>query len=139
MSRVAGIVVLLFTVACIDDAAPLEVQVESSVYELSDPAARRTRSEAIRDAAASRGMTTGVLLAGIAQVETGLSHCWSEATWACQGPNSPSCGGGPVIAGAADGPCSLQEGGLGMFQFDGGTFDLETRRAEPRSLSEKGT
>lgn len=85
-------------------------------------AARRPRSEAIRDVAAGRGMTNGVLLAGIAQVETGLSHCWSEATWACQGLNSPSCGGGPVIAGAADGPCSAEQGGLGMFQFDGGTY-----------------
>lgn len=67
------------------------------------------------------GMTNGVLLAGIAQVETGLSHCWSEATWACQGPSSTFCGG-PVIAGSADGPCSSQQGGLGMFQFDGGTY-----------------
>lgn len=37
-------------------------------------------------------------------------------------PNSTSCGGGPVIAGASDGPCSAQQGGLGMFQFDGGNF-----------------
>src|SRR5690348_3753785 len=84
-------------------------------------AARRPRSAAIRDVAASRGLTNGVLLAGIAQVETGLSHCWSEATWACKGPTSSFCGG-PVIAGAADGPCSAQQGGLGMFQFDAGTF-----------------
>jgi len=82
-------------------------------------AARRPRSEAIRDVGASRGMLNGVLLAGIAQVETGLSHCWSEATWACQGPFSSYCGG-PVIAGAGDGPCSDQQGGLGMFQFDTG-------------------
>jgi FG-GAP-like repeat/Tachylectin len=84
-------------------------------------AARKPRSEAIRDIAASRGLGNGVLLAGIAQVETGLSHCWSEATWACQGPFSSYCGG-PVIAGAGDGPCSAQQGGLGMFQFDGGTY-----------------
>ena len=72
-------------------------------------------------------MTNGVLLAGIAQVETGLSHCWSEATWACQGPTSSSCGG-PVIAGASDGPCSSEQGGLGMFQFDGGTYDQTLAR-----------
>jgi len=77
----------------------------------------------IRDAAASRGIRTGYLLAGIANTETNLAHCWSEATWACQGPSSPDCGGGPVIAGAADGPCSIQQGGLGMFQFDAGTFN----------------
>ena len=83
---------------------------------------RRARATLIRDAAASVGMTNGVLLAGIAQVETGFAHCWSEATWACQGPASDSCGGGPVIAGSADGPCSAEQGGLGMFQFDSGTF-----------------
>ncbi len=91
-------------------------------------AARRPRSEAIRDVAAGEGLTNGVLLAGIAQVETGLSHCWSEATWACQGLSSPSCGGGPVIAGASDGPCSSQQGGLGMFQFDGGTYSQTIAR-----------
>lgn len=84
-------------------------------------AARRPRAELIRDVAAKAGLTNGALLAGIAQVESGLSHCWSEATWACQGPYSSSCQG-PVIAGAADGPCSAQQGGLGMFQFDGGNY-----------------
>ncbi|MBS1119041.1 MAG: Tryptophan synthase alpha chain [Deltaproteobacteria bacterium] len=84
---------------------------------------RRTRAELIRDAAASVGMTNAALLAGIGEVETGFAHCWSEATWACQGPSSSSCDGGPVIAGASDGPCSAQQGGLGMFQFDSGTFD----------------
>ena len=85
-------------------------------------AQRMARYAQIRDAAATRGIThTGYLLAGIAYAETGLAHCWSEATWACQGPNSADCNG-PVIAGAADGPCSAQQGGLGMFQFDAGTF-----------------
>src|SRR5688500_15583117 len=73
---------------------------------------RRARATLIRDAAAAVGMTNGVLLAGIAQVETTFAHCWSEATWACQGPPSSSCGGGPVIAGSADGPCSAEQGGL---------------------------
>jgi hypothetical protein len=80
------------------------------------------RYAAIRNAASARGMRNAYLLAGIANDETNLAHCWSEATWACQGPPSPDCGGGPVIAGAADGPCSIQQGGLGMFQFDAGTF-----------------
>ena len=82
---------------------------------------RRARAAAIRDVAASRGLSNGVLLAGIAQVESSLTHCWSEAKWACQGPYSESCGG-PVIAGAADGPCEAKQGGLGMFQFDGGDY-----------------
>jgi hypothetical protein len=83
---------------------------------------KRPRYERIRTAAAVRGVRNAYLLAGIANDETGLAHCWSEATWACQGPPSPDCGGGPVIAGSADGPCSIQQGGLGMFQFDAGTF-----------------
>jgi hypothetical protein len=86
-------------------------------------AERTERCGAIRDVAADNGIATGYLLAGIASAETNLSHCWTELDWACQGPASPDCGGGPVVAGAGDGPCSLQEGGLGMFQFDGGTFD----------------
>ncbi len=86
------------------------------------PELRRQRAARIRDTAAAVGMTNAVLLAGIGQVETGFAHCWSEATWACQGPASTSCDGGPVIAGAADGPCSAEQGGLGIFQFDAGTF-----------------
>jgi hypothetical protein len=87
------------------------------------PAQRAERAARIRDVAADNGISAGFLLAGIAQAETNLSHCWSELTWACEGPASPDCDGGPVVAGAGDGPCSLMEGGLGMFQFDGGTFD----------------
>ena len=84
---------------------------------------RQPRYARIRDAASARGITnTAFLLAGIAMDETGLAQCWSEATWACQGPASPDCGGGPVIAGSADGPCGAQQGGLGMFQFDSGTY-----------------
>jgi hypothetical protein len=85
-------------------------------------AAKQPRYAQIRDAARARGIGNAYLLAGIANDETGLAMCWSEATWACQGPSSPDCGGGPVIAGAADGPCSARQGGLGMFQFDAGTF-----------------
>jgi hypothetical protein len=85
-------------------------------------AQRRERATHLRDVSASRGITNGWLLAGIGNAETQLSQCWSELTWACKGPNSPDCGGGPVVAGAGDGPCSLKQGGLGMFQFDAGTF-----------------
>ncbi len=83
---------------------------------------KQPRYVAIKNASAARGFRNGYLLAGIANDETGLAHCWSEATWACQGPSSPDCGGGPIIAGSADGPCANQQGGLGMFQFDAGTY-----------------
>jgi len=83
---------------------------------------RDARLASIRDISAQMGLYNGALLGGIAVSETGLCQCWSEATWACQGPASPSCDNGPVIAGAADGPCSDMQGGLGMFQFDAGTY-----------------
>jgi hypothetical protein len=120
-----SIAIWMFAVALVGCAA-MEGDELSETQGLSG-AARRPRSAAIRDVAASRGLTNGVLLAGIGQVETGLSHCWSEATWACQGPSSSFCGG-PVIAGASDGPCSSQQGGLGMFQFDGGTYQQTLAR-----------
>jgi hypothetical protein len=101
-------------------------------------AERRVRLTQIRDAAAARGLTNGVLLAGIAHNETGLAHCWSEATWACQGPDSVDCGGGPVIAGAGDGPCADRQGGLGMFQFDAGTYDQTLMREGDRILTIAG-
>lgn len=85
-------------------------------------AVRHERYGLIRDAAAEMGLYNAALLAGIATSETGLAHCQSEATYACKGPASPSCGGTPVIAGAADGPCADMQGGLGMFQFDSGTY-----------------
>jgi hypothetical protein len=119
----------LATLVALAACAPIDDDgtIDTAVHELTG-AARRPRLQRIRDVAAAEGFTNGALLAGIAQVETGLSHCWSEATWACRGPNSSSCGGGPVIAGASDGPCSAQQGGLGMFQFDGGTFSQTLAR-----------
>ncbi|HJL16705.1 MAG TPA: M23 family metallopeptidase [Sandaracinaceae bacterium LLY-WYZ-13_1] len=100
---------------------------------------RRARATRIRDEAARHGLTNGWVLAAIADAETNLAHCWSEATWACQGPASADCGGGPVIAGAADGPCSAREGGLGMFQFDGGDHDDTLRRDGERVLTVAGS
>ncbi len=101
-------------------------------------AQRRARATQIRDAATANGITQGWLLAGIADAETSMSQCWSELTWACQGPSSSDCGGGPVVAGAGDGPCSLRQGGLGMFQFDAGTYDDTLRREGTRILSVAG-
>jgi hypothetical protein len=93
-----------------------------SVGQELTAALKLERATAIRDIAAQMGLYNGPLLGGIAVSETSLAHCWSEATFACQGPASSSCAGGPVIAGAADGPCSAMQGGLGMFQFDAGTY-----------------
>lgn len=101
-------------------------------------AQRRVRAGEIRDAAAANGMTQGWLLAGIADAETQMSHCHSELTWACRGPNSVDCGGGPVVAGAGDGPCSIRQGGLGMFQFDAGTFEDTLAREGDRILTIAG-
>ncbi len=98
---------------------------------------RRERAGQIRDASAANGIRTGWLLAGIADAETQMSHCWRELTWACQGPYSADCGG-PVVAGAGDGPCAIREGGLGMFQFDAGTFEDTLRREGNRVLSIAG-
>ena len=116
---------LLGASACGSDATPggdLHPRVGQTEEALTK-AERVVRYGKIRDACTSSGINgRGYLLAGIAMDETNLCMCWSEATWACKGPNSPDCGGGPVIAGSADGPCSSQQGGLGMFQFDAGTY-----------------
>ena len=100
-------------------------------------AARRVRAAQIRDAAHANGIEQGWLLAGIADAETGMSQCHSELTWACEGPYSEDCRG-PVVAGAADGPCSIMQGGLGMFQFDAGTFTQTLAREGDRILSIAG-
>ena len=102
------------------------------------PAVRRERAAIIRDTAALAGMTNGVLLAGIGEVETNFSHCWSEATWACKGPDSSSCNNGPVIAGSADGPCGNQQGGLGLFQFDSGTYSQTIATYGPDIVTMEG-
>jgi MYXO-CTERM domain-containing protein len=129
--RTLGVVSVVAALVSIDaSAASAEFRSERAkssthpdwpVAEIS-PALRMQRAAQIRDTAALAGMFNAVLLAGIGQVETGFAHCWSEATWACQGPASASCAGGPVIAGGSDGPCADQQGGLGLFQFDSGTF-----------------
>ena len=83
---------------------------------------KHERYQLIRDSAAQMGVYNGPLLAGIAISETGLAHCNAEVTYGCPGPASPSCNGDPILAGGADGPCSAMQGGLGMFQFDAGTY-----------------
>ncbi len=98
---------------------------------------RHARLLRVLEAASRVGLRRGALLAGIASAETGLVHCWREATWACQGPWSESCGG-PVVAGAGDGPCWWREGGLGMFQLDGGNHDETLTREGDAVLTLEG-
>ncbi len=92
-----------------------------TMESLLTTAQKRARCDAIKAITGPRGITNPLVYAGIAHHETGLAQCWSEATWACQGPHSSDCGG-PVIAGSGDGACSLQQGGLGMYQLDSGTY-----------------
>ncbi|MCX7808988.1 MAG: hypothetical protein N2515_10295, partial [Deltaproteobacteria bacterium] len=114
----------------------LEEDIDQEEAALSR-AQRRARATLIRDVARRNGLRSGFLLAGIADAETQLAHCWSELRWACQGPHSADCNG-PVVAGAGDGPCHLREGGLGMFQFDAGDHDDTLRREGRRILSLEG-
>jgi MYXO-CTERM domain-containing protein len=128
---------VLFAILSLGCMAPELGDVQAG-ESLLTAAERRARAGQIRDAAFDSGLTQGWLLAGIADSETSMSHCHSELTWACRGPNSSDCGGGPVVAGAGDGPCDLRQGGLGMFQFDAGTYDDTLRREGDRILSIAG-
>jgi hypothetical protein len=98
---------------------------------------RHDRLVLIRDTAAQMGLYQAALIGGIAVSETNLAHCWSEASYACMGPDSPSCAG-PIIAGSADGPCAARQGGLGMFQFDAGTWDDTVATYGDAILTESG-
>jgi hypothetical protein len=139
MRRIAALALLVFLSACANeiDDHELASNADRGASSLTS-SGRRTRAEAIRVAALGRGIRTGFLLAGIADAETQMSQCWSELTWACRGPSSPDCGGGPTVAGAGDGPCFLREGGIGMFQFDAGNFDATLRREGNRILTIAG-
>jgi hypothetical protein len=99
---------------------------------------KHDRYTLIRDTAAQMGIYNGPLVAGIAISETGLAHCNSEVTYGCPGPASPSCDGQPILAGGADGPCSDMQGGLGMFQFDAGTYDQTVATYGPDILTIEG-
>jgi MYXO-CTERM domain-containing protein len=132
VSAVKRLVLLAMVAACANEPVTaitvdgLSAQVKQQRYTL------------IRDTAAEMGLYNAALLAGIAISETGLAHCYAEATWACQGPASTSCGGGPIIAGSADGPCPMMQGGLGMFQFDAGTYTQTVAAYGPDILTVEG-
>ena len=121
--RVALVGVSLLS-ACAESATDdLGEQVEKS-----GTTQRRDILTAIQRVAAARGIHNITAIAGVANAETGLAHCWRDATWSCRGPASQSCGGGAVVAGSGDGYCSHQQGGLGLFQLDGGTYNQTIAR-----------
>ncbi len=114
-------------------------QPTSRVTQGLDSATKMERYTLIRDSAYQMGHYNGALLAGIAISETGLAHCYDEApSFSCPGPASSSCGGSAVIAGGADGPCSAMQGGLGMFQFDAGTYTDTLNTYGPQIVTVEG-
>ncbi len=123
--------------ACLVFGACAEPVADSTTEHELSAAVRRERATLIRDSAAEMGMFNAALLGGIAISETGLAHCFSEVSFACPGPDSPSCGG-PIIAGGADGPCADMQGGLGMFQFDAGTYAQTVATYGPTILTVEG-
>src|SRR5690349_2443402 len=122
IARFAPLALIAGIVNCAPEQPPLAAR-PGSVDELAISSdVRHARAVLIRDSAGAKGVSNGVLFAGIGQAETGLAHCDSEVGYGCPGPGSPSCGGAAILAGGADGPCSDHQGGLGMFQFDSGTY-----------------
>ncbi len=117
MSRSITAAIVGSLISCVDSPR------ETVTAQPLSSAVKRERAALIRDSAAEMGLHNAALLGGIATSETNLAHCWEEAQFACMGPATSSCAGGPIIAGSADGPCANQQGGLGMFQFDAGTYD----------------
>src|SRR5262245_35577903 len=88
---------------CVDaeDDAFVTDLVDEDIVEISADE-KRVNADAIKAAAAARGITNALVIAGIANHESvGLSQCWADLTWACQGPWSNDCGG-PVMAGSGD-------------------------------------
>ncbi len=132
------VVLRVAVAACLVLGACAEPTAESTTDSELSAAVRRERATLIRDAAAEMGMFNAALLGGIAISETGLAHCFSEVSFGCPGPDSPSCGGGPIIAGGADGPCVDMQGGLGMFQFDAGTYAQTVATYGPTILTVEG-
>lgn len=115
------LVLLALLPACVAGSSNISEGEDERAANALTSSQKRAVSDRIKAVAATWGSTNPLLFAGIPHHETGLVHCWKDATWACQGPYSSSCGG-PVIAGSGDGPCSYQQGGLGMYQFDAGTY-----------------
>lgn len=140
----SGVVLATWVCACeppleadeVPDLADEEEEDPTLLPTLAMPV-KQARCDAIKAEAAARGITNAVLIAGVANHETHLVQCLSEWPIHCAGPHSNDCGG-PVLAGSGDGHCSLQQGGLGMFQFDAGTYGQTLAQYGNRVLSVSG-
>ena len=128
-------VMMIISIAACVDGGPSR---QNGSIEKNSLTILRSNLRALHERAYLRGIETIAPIAGIANAETGLIHCWANATWACRGPASSSCGWGSVIAGAGDGPCDQEQGGLGMFQLDAGTFSQTLAREGSRVLTLEG-
>lgn len=103
--------------------------------------ARGSVVSTIERIAAARGITNPLLVAGIANGETNLSHCRADyyvqqCRQSAGTPVSPSCGGGSVLVGNAD--LSCDQGGLGLFQIDYGTQEQTIHHYGARVLALEG-
>ncbi|MEZ4287355.1 MAG: hypothetical protein R3A47_04245 [Polyangiales bacterium] len=104
---------------------------EQALAELRNHPWKRDRALQIIKYAKEKGVTNALLIAGIANNETGMAQCvnsagkgeYSRGTACVTNYNASECfnGGTKVIAGAGDGSCNA--GGLSMFQFDAGTWN----------------
>ncbi len=104
-------------------STPDEATGQSS-SELRQIMSRRQVTDGVKVASAKRGITNGLLVAGVANHETNLAHCVADyyvqqCHQSAGTPRSRSCNGGSVIVGNADPTCD--DGGLGLFQIDNGT------------------
>lgn len=124
---------LILAVGC----APMQEEPGLRESNLS-AAVRRERATLIRDVARAAGITNGLMVAMLAEEETYLSHCASEFRLSCHGPTHADCGGSPTISGSGDGACSLNRGGLGMFQIDDGSEADTVRVHGERVVSLRG-
>ncbi|WP_147468287.1 hypothetical protein [Corallococcus interemptor] len=124
--RWAGIALVAGLGACqpLEDAPETDAALMDQSQSQVSSNVMRQRSDLIKAVlAADPRVDNPLLWAGIANTETGMAHCYGEhAPDQCPGPYSADCNG-PVLAGYWDDYCNgAQEGGLGMFQFDRGTY-----------------
>src|SRR5687767_8897556 len=99
--RVFGVSIALSSVSFVACTGQIG-DVPEPVNELDSTLAlpqKQLRSDQIKAAAASKGITNALLVAGIAHHESGLAQCYSEASFHCPGPWSSDCGG-PALAGS---------------------------------------
>lgn len=139
-ARIPLVLALAFTVACenvVTQAPPVDTEATNDGIAGLTFDERRAVASVIRDVARAKGITNAVVLAGVAQQETNLVHCFADAPFHCAGPSSSSCGGA-ALAGSGDGPCNIRQGGLGMYQLDSGTHSQTIAQHGARVLELDG-